>query len=148
MNESVINPVVQFISQLQKTGSLNGTNLANITGVSKATVSRWKNGQKSPHPNTQLIVSDLSYVAMRLSEYYNSEEFRAWLYSCHPQLSGQRAVDLIREGRTEDVIAILERLDGDVYLYLRSNLEEAKAFASYVTSDYYLRWRRLVKLLL
>jgi hypothetical protein len=84
--------------------------------VSKATVSRWANGQKAPHPRTQLIMSDLSYVVMRLSEYYTPEEVRAWLYACHPQLGGERAIDLIHDNRTEEVIAILDRLDADAYL--------------------------------
>ena len=109
-------PVVQFIERLQQTGGLKGTDIANFAGVSKATVSRWASGQKSPHPKAQLIMSDLSYVVMRLDEYYSQEEGRAWLYALHPQLDGERAIDLIRSGRTEEVIAILDRLDEDVYL--------------------------------
>ena len=95
---------------------MKGTDIANFTGVSKATVSRWSSGRKSPHPKTQLIMSDLSYVVMRLSEYYSQEEVRAWLYARHPQLESQRAIDLIHDERTEDVIAILDRLDADAYL--------------------------------
>ena len=81
-------PVVQFLTRLQETGGLKGTDIANFTGVSKATVSRWGSGQKSPHPHTQLIMSDLSYVVMRLGEYYGHEEVRAWLYARHPAAGG------------------------------------------------------------
>jgi len=109
-------PVVQFIERLRSDGGLKGTDIANLAGVSRATVSRWSNGRKTPHPRTQLIVSDLSYVVMRLSEYYSSEEVRAWLYAPHPQLDGERAVELINAGRSEEVIAILDRLDADAYL--------------------------------
>ena len=109
-------PVVQFLANLQETGGLKGTDIANFTDVSKATVSRWKSGQKSPHPRTQLIMSDLLYVVMRLGEYYSHEEVRAWLYARHPQLDGGRAIDVIHEKRTEEVIAILDRLDADAYL--------------------------------
>ena len=116
MNEAAAKPVVQFIARLQEDGGLKGTDIANFTGVSKATVSRWSSGRKSPHPKTQLIMSDLSYVVMRLSEYYSQEEVRAWLYARHPQLEGRRAIDLIHAERTEDVIAILDRLDADAYL--------------------------------
>ena len=107
---------MHFIENLQKAGGLKGTDIANFAGVSKATVSRWVNGQKSPHPKTQLIMSDLSYVVLRLVEYYRHEEVRAWLYARHPQLDGARAIDLIYAGRAEEVIAILERLDADAYL--------------------------------
>ncbi len=109
-------PVAQFIRRLQDAGGLKGTDIANFAGVSKATVSRWSSGRKAPHPKTQLIMSDLSYVAMRLGEYYSREEVRAWLHAPHPQLDGERAVDLIHNGRTEEVIAILDRLDADAYL--------------------------------
>ena len=116
MTEAAARPVVQFIARLQKDGGLKGTDIANFTGVSKATVSRWGSGQKSPHPKTQLIMSDLSYVVMRLSEYYSHEEVRAWLYARHPQLDGRRAIDLIHDERTEEVIAVLDRLEADAYI--------------------------------
>jgi len=109
-------PVVQFIERLRSDGGLKGTDIASLAGVSGATVSRWSNGRETPHPRTQLIVSDLSYVVMRLSEYYSSEEVRTWLYAPHPQLDGERAVELINAGRSEEVIAILDRLDADAYL--------------------------------
>lgn len=116
MTEAAARPVVQFIARLQKEGGLKGTDIANFTGVSKATVSRWGSGHKSPHPKTQLIMSDLAYVVMRLSEYYSQEEVRAWLYARHPQLEGQRAIDLIHDERTEEVLAILDRLEADTYV--------------------------------
>ena len=116
MGQAQARPIVQFIGRLQETGGLKGTDIANFAGVSKATVSRWASGQKAPHPKTQLIMSDLAYVVMRLGEYYANEEVRAWLYARHPQLNGARAIDLIHEDRSEEVIAILDRLDADAYL--------------------------------
>ena len=116
MSSTAASPVVQFISGLQEVGGLKGIDIANFTDVSKATVSRWTNGQKKPHPRTQLILSDLHYVVMRLSDYYNADEVRAWLYARHPQLNGQRAIDLIHEDRSEEVLKILDRLDADAYL--------------------------------
>lgn len=109
-------PVVQFMERLQRDGGLKGTDIANFAGVSKATVSRWASGQKSPHPRTQLLISDLAYVVMRLGEYYSDEEVRTWLHARHPQLNGERAIDLIHGGRSEEVVAILDRLDADAYL--------------------------------
>ena len=116
MSQANAKPVVQFLERLEETGGLKGTDIANFTGVSKATVSRWRSGHKSPHPRAQLIMSDLSYVVMRLGEYYGHEEVRAWLYARHPQLDGERAIDVIHNQRTEEVIAVLDRLDADAYL--------------------------------
>ncbi|MYB37024.1 MAG: DUF2384 domain-containing protein [Gammaproteobacteria bacterium] len=116
VSQASARPVAQFLEHLQEAGGLKGTDIANFTGVSKATVSRWGSGKKSPHPRTRLIMSDLSYVVMRLGEYYGHEEVRAWLYARHPQLEGERAIDLIHDERAEEVIAVLDRLDADAYL--------------------------------
>ncbi|MDA0652575.1 MAG: hypothetical protein O3C49_04760 [Proteobacteria bacterium] len=101
---------------LRNTGGLKGTDIANVTDVSRATVSRWSSGHKSPHPRTQLMLWDLHYMVMRLSEYYSAAEIRAWLYARHPQLDGARAMDMIRDDRSEELLNILDRLDADVYL--------------------------------
>jgi hypothetical protein len=108
--------VPRFIDELNEEGGLSGTDIANITAVSKATVSRWKSGAVKPQPSTQLILSDLHYVVGRLREYYSSDEIRTWLYARHPQLNGARAIDLINQNRSEDVLRVLDRLDADVYL--------------------------------
>ena len=81
MSTAQAKPVMHFIERLQQAGGLKGTDIANMAGVSKSTLSRWVSGRKSPHPDTQLKMSDLSYVVMRLSEFYTREEVRAWLYA-------------------------------------------------------------------
>lgn len=110
------NLIAQILSRLHEVGGLKGTDIANFAEVSKATVSRWSTNKKSPQPKTQMVLSDLHYIVMRLSDYYNAEEIRAWLYARHPQLGGERAVDLIHQDRSEEVLSILDRLDDDVYL--------------------------------
>lgn len=108
--------VARFIDDLRDEGGLKGTDIANIANVSKATVSRWSNDKASPQPRTQLVLSDLHYIVGRLSDYYSPGEIRTWLYARHPQLNGERAMDLINDGRSEDVLLILERLDSGAYL--------------------------------
>lgn len=106
----------RYIEELTEIGGLSGTDIANIADVSKATVSRWRTGTVKPQPSTQLVLSDLRYVVGRLNEYYTADEIRTWLYARHPQLDGVRAIDLINQNRSEEVLRILDRLDADVYL--------------------------------
>ena len=108
--------VTRYIDELQELGGLRGTDIANIADVSKATVSRWKQGTIKPHPRTQFVLSDLHYIVGRLDEYYSPEEIRAWLYARHPQLAGERAIDLISQNRSEEVLRVLERLDAEAYV--------------------------------
>lgn len=106
----------RYINELNEFGGLSGTDIANIADVSKATVSRWRSGQVKPQPNTQLVLSDLYFIVGRLSEYYSADEIRTWLYARHPQLGGDRAIDLINQNRSEDVLRVIDRLDAEAYL--------------------------------
>jgi hypothetical protein len=38
------------------------------------------------------------------------------LYSRHPQLAGERAVDVIAAGRAEEVLTVIERLDSAAFI--------------------------------
>ena len=108
--------VARFIGELESNGGLRGTDIANITDVSKATVSRWRNGTAKPQPANELRIADLYYVVGRLNEFYDPEEIRLWLYARHPQLNGERAIDLIHANRTNEVLQVLARLDSGAYL--------------------------------
>ena len=106
----------RFIGEIELAGGLRGTDIANITDVSKATVSRWRNGSAKPQPANELRIADLHYVVGRLAEFYDTDEIRIWLYARHPQLEGERAIDLIHADRTDEVLQVLARLDAGVFL--------------------------------
>lgn len=103
--------VSRILEHLRDEGGLQGKDIANIVSVSPATVSRWSNGKASPDLRTQTVIAELRYVVDRLSDFYTPEETRLWLHTAHPMLAGQRAIDLINSGRTEDVLAVIENLD-------------------------------------
>ena len=108
--------VARYIDDLQDQGGLKGTDIANFTDVSSATVHRWKAGSHAPHPKAQLMLATLHYIVSRLDAYYTPQEVRLWLYAPHPQLEGRRAIDSIVENQPEDVLAIIDRLDAEAYL--------------------------------
>ena len=108
--------VSNTIDDLRERGGLSGVDVANVTDVSRATVSRWTTGKAAPHPKMQLALSDLRYVVDCLSEFYTPDETRLWLYSKNGLLGGAVAMDLIHEGKTEDVLLAIERLAGSAYL--------------------------------
>jgi len=108
--------VARIIDDLRSRGGLQGKDIANIVDVSPATVSRWSNGVGSPNLRTQTIIADLRYVVDRLSDFYTADEVRLWLHSRHPLLNGERAIDLINSDRTEEVLAVIERIDAGAYV--------------------------------
>ena len=46
----------------------------------------------------------------RLGEFYTSDEIEVWLYAPNELLGGARAVDLLRDGKGDEVSAAIDRL--------------------------------------
>lgn len=108
--------VARILGDLRDRGGLQGKDVANIVDVSTATVSRWSHGKGTPPLRTQTVIADLRYVVDRLADFYTPAETRLWLHASHPLLGGERAIDLINQNRTEEVLAVIERLDAGAYL--------------------------------
>lgn len=108
--------VKKILEVLRDDGGLQGKDIANIVAVSPATVSRWSSGKASPDLKTQTLIAELRYVVDRLSEFYTADETRLWLHTMHPMLNGERAIDLINSGRTQEVLGVIESLDAGDYV--------------------------------
>jgi transcriptional regulator with XRE-family HTH domain len=108
--------VARILEDLRARGGLRGADIAKIVDVSPPTVSRWTHGKGSPSLHTQTVIADLRFVVELLSDYYSPDETRLWLHAPHPLLDRQRAVDLIHAGRTEEVLAVIDRLEAGAYL--------------------------------
>jgi transcriptional regulator with XRE-family HTH domain len=108
--------VARILADLRERGGLQGKDIANIVGSSPPTVSRWSQGSGVPSLRTQTVIAELRYVVERLSDFYTPDETRLWLHARHPLLKSERAIDLINEGRTEEVLAVIERLDSGAYI--------------------------------
>jgi transcriptional regulator with XRE-family HTH domain len=108
--------IARILEDLREHGGLQGKDVANIVDVSTATVSRWSRGIGTPNLRTQTIIAELRYVVDRLSDFYTPDETRLWLHTPHPLLNGERAIDLIYNGRTEEVLAVIERLEAGAYV--------------------------------
>jgi transcriptional regulator with XRE-family HTH domain len=107
--------VAKILGRLKDEGGLQGRDIANIVSASPPTVSRWLKGTSSPDIKTQTRIAQLGYLVDRLSEYYTAEETRLWLHTPHPMLEGRRAIDLLNEGKMEDVLAVIESIDAGAY---------------------------------
>ncbi|RBP05072.1 uncharacterized protein DUF2384 [Roseiarcus fermentans] len=105
----------KILDHLKFDGGLQGKDIANIVSVSPATVSRWSSGKSTPDLKTQTVIAELRYVVDRLSDFYTPEETRLWLHARHPMLGGARAIDLINEGKTEAVLAVIEAIDAGAF---------------------------------
>ena len=107
--------VSRVLERLRDGGGLQGKDIANIVAVSPATVSRWSSGKATPDLRTQTVIAELRYVVDRLSDVYTPDETRLWLHAIHPMLHNERAIDLINNGRTQEVLGVIESLDSGAY---------------------------------
>ena len=65
----------------------------------------------------QLIKEEyLIEVRKLLSEFYTDDEINVWLDSSNKLLGGKIANDLIKEGRTEEVIQVIKAMASSTYL--------------------------------
>lgn len=55
-------------------------------------------------------VQTIRHIESLLSELYEPEGVQIWMTSPHRWFGGRRAVDLIAEGRAEEVLAAVKRL--------------------------------------
>jgi transcriptional regulator with XRE-family HTH domain len=82
--------------------------LADALGVSPAQVNRWTKGRGIDPENAERL--DLLELAMSfLSRLYEPESVESWLFGVNPHLRNRRPIDVIRAGRTEELLAALRQ---------------------------------------
>jgi transcriptional regulator with XRE-family HTH domain len=86
--------------------------LADLLGVSRSRVTRWLKGEGIDPLNAERI-DLLELVSANLRRIYEPEAVRAWLLGANPHLGDRRPIDLVRAGKTEELMRAIraERAD-------------------------------------
>jgi uncharacterized protein (DUF2384 family) len=77
--------------------------LAELLGVSPAQVTRWRHGQGIDEANAHRV-DLLELVMSSLLRLYSSEAAELWLHGANPHLAGRRPMDLVRAGRSRELL--------------------------------------------
>ena len=87
--------------------------LADMLGVSRSQVTRWLRGAGIDPLNAEKV-DLLELVWSSLLRLYDKDAALSWLFGVNPQLDDRRPIDLIRLGRTEELMKAIraERSDG------------------------------------
>jgi uncharacterized protein (DUF2384 family) len=90
----------------------SGSAVAELLGVSRSRVTRWLQGAGIDPQNAERV-DLLELVWSSLVRIYEPEVARAWLLGVNPLLGDRRPVDLVRAGRTEELMRAIraERAD-------------------------------------
>jgi len=90
----------------------SGAAVADLLGVSRSRVTRWLQGAGVDPLNAERV-DLLELVWSSLLRIYEVEAAKAWLLGLNPQLGDRRPIDLVRAGRTEELMRAIraERAD-------------------------------------
>lgn len=87
--------------------------VADLLGVSPAQVTRWRKGGGIDLVNAERV-DLLELVLSSLLRLYPTEAAEQWLLGLNPRLGDRRPIDLVRAGRTQELLGAIadERAGG------------------------------------
>ena len=92
----------------------SGAALADLLGVSRSRVSRWLRGAGIDPLNAERV-DLLELVWSNLVRLYAPETARSWLFGLNPHLGDRRPIDLVRAGKTEELMGAIRAERSDAF---------------------------------
>lgn len=108
--------VARKLESLRTKGAIKHIEVANLLGTRPETVSRWNQGRAYPHARTEKTLLELEFIVDQLSDFYEPDEARQWIFAPQKLLKGESPAELIREGRIDEVRRLVDQLRDAVYL--------------------------------
>jgi transcriptional regulator with XRE-family HTH domain len=108
--------IARKLSAIREKSTLSSIDIAAVTGSQPETVSKWNQSKAVPRPDAQRRLLDLDYIVDLLSDLYDQpDDVKLWLISRQKLLGGRIPFDLIHDGKTEEVIAVIDQLRDSVF---------------------------------
>jgi len=110
------NAIARKIESIQTKGAMRSADIAQIVGARPETVSRWNQGKAFPQRDAEKILLELEYIVDQLSDFYEPDEARLWLFSRQKLLGGKTPAFLIHGGEIDKVISVIDQLRDGLFL--------------------------------
>jgi transcriptional regulator with XRE-family HTH domain len=110
------NAVARKLDSIRNKGGMKNIDVANVLGLRPETVSRWNQGKAFPQPDAERTLLELEYIIDELSDFYDPQEARLWLFSRQKLLNGQVPAELIQKGRIDEVRSVIAELRDSVFI--------------------------------
>lgn len=108
--------VARRLEVIRDKGALRHTDIAQLLEARPETVSRWNQGKAYPQRGKEKILLELEYIVDQLSDFYEPNEARQWLFARQKHLNGRSPAELIQAGQTDEVVRLVDQLRDAVYL--------------------------------
>ena len=112
----VSNAVARKLESIRIKGAMRHVEVAHLLGTRPETVSRWNQGRAYPHARTEKTLLEFKFIVDELSDFYEPNEARQWIFSPQKHLNGSSPAELIREGRIDEVRRLVNQLRDAVYI--------------------------------
>lgn len=113
---SVSNAVARKLESIRDKGAMRHIEVANLLGRRPETVSRWNQGRAYPHARTEKTLLELEFIVDQLSDFYEPNEARQWLFSPQKHLRGLSPAKLIQTGKIDEVRRLVNQIRDAVYV--------------------------------
>ena len=107
--------VARKLEVIREKGALKHVDVANVLGLRPETVSRWNQGKAYPHGRTEKALLELEYIIDQLSDFYEPNEARQWIFARQKLLGGRTPAQLIKEGAIDDVLHLVSQMRDGIY---------------------------------
>jgi transcriptional regulator with XRE-family HTH domain len=108
--------VARKLESIRQKGGMKHVDVANLLGLRPETVSRWNQGKAYPHGSTEKALLELEYIVDQLSDFYDPNEARQFVFSRQKLLRDRSPAELIKEGAIDEVLALVNQLRDGVFL--------------------------------
>lgn len=96
---------------------LDNADLAAALRVDRRTIQRYRNQDTLPTRKVRERLARLREISILLDEVFQeSEGATTWLYTPVPLLKGRRPIDLMRQGKLDEVITALETYQSGAFV--------------------------------
>lgn len=107
--------VAKRLDSLRTKGAMKDIEVANLLGTRPETVSRWNQGRAYPRPTTEKTLLELEYIVDQIADFYEPSEARQWIFAPQKLLGGVSPAELIRDGRIDEVMRLVNQLRDAVH---------------------------------
>jgi DNA-binding XRE family transcriptional regulator len=102
---------LRIVEEVTSAG-MTQSELGQAVGANLRTIQGWASGQVKPSSGKAHRLLDVHHIVAALREVYTSEGIEIWLRSRNRNLAGERPLDLLAEGRIDEVVQEVEHITG------------------------------------